>query len=151
MAGILRRIGPFKRLNGRKRSGWLFKSAPAMPRSGLKWGWHYRRICAGGDKFDCGNLLISVRMRAPLAPYMSFGSRATQAKPEALPSCSESSYDRSGGIAGVSAREDFLTEIFITRVRSRARRRYRFGAGQVTRPDAPQYPQGPTRASLIAS
>jgi hypothetical protein len=30
-------------------------------------------------------------MRAPFAPHMSFGSRATQAKPEALPSCSESS------------------------------------------------------------
>ena len=39
----------------------------------------------------CGNLLISVRMRATLAPYMSCGSRANQAKPEALPSCSEQS------------------------------------------------------------
>ena len=33
---------------------------------------------------DRGILLISVRMRAPSAPKMSFGSRATQAKPEAL-------------------------------------------------------------------
>ena len=38
---------------------------------------------------NCGNLLISVRMRAPFAPHMSFGSRATQAKPEAQSSCSE--------------------------------------------------------------
>jgi RNA polymerase primary sigma factor len=39
---------------------------------------------------------------------MSSGSRATQAKPEALPSCSETSYGRSRGIADVSAREGFL-------------------------------------------
>jgi hypothetical protein len=33
---------------------------------------------------DCGILLISVRMSAPFAPYMSCGSRANQEKPEAL-------------------------------------------------------------------
>jgi hypothetical protein len=38
---------------------------------------------------NCVNLLISVRMRALSAPHMSFGSRATQAKPEARTSCSE--------------------------------------------------------------
>ena len=43
----------------------------------------------GESQADCGNLLISVRMRAPSAPHMSFGSRANQAKPEALSSCSE--------------------------------------------------------------
>jgi|GEM_PF-4666334 hypothetical protein len=32
----------------------------------------------------CGNLSVSVRMRAPFAPSMSCGSRATQVKPEAL-------------------------------------------------------------------
>ena len=46
-------------------------------------------FCVGKTGVDCGNLLISVRMRAPSAPHMSFGSRATQAKPEALSSCSE--------------------------------------------------------------
>jgi hypothetical protein len=69
-------------------------------------------------------------MRAPFAPHMSCGSRATQAKPEALPSCSESSYDRSSGNAEVSAREDFLTEIFIARVRSRAHRQQRCSADE---------------------
>ncbi|MGA8729211.1 MAG: hypothetical protein WB608_10715, partial [Terracidiphilus sp.] len=43
----------------------------------------------GESRVGCGNLLISVRMRAPSAPHMSFGSRANQAKPEALSSCSE--------------------------------------------------------------
>jgi hypothetical protein len=42
-----------------------------------------------GGEASCVNLLISVRMRAPFAPHMSFGSRATQEKPEARISCSE--------------------------------------------------------------
>jgi hypothetical protein len=37
-----------------------------------------RHICFGGSLVDYGNLLISVRMRAPFAPHMSFGSRATR-------------------------------------------------------------------------
>jgi hypothetical protein len=44
---------------------------------------------------------------------MSFGSRATQAKPEALPSCSEKNYHRFCGLADVYASEDFLWEVFI--------------------------------------
>ena len=40
------------------------------------------------SEIDCVILEVSVGMRAPFAPHMSFGSRATQAKPEALPSCS---------------------------------------------------------------
>jgi hypothetical protein len=43
----------------------------------------------GESRVGCGILLISVRMRAPSAPHMSSGSRANQAKPEALSSCSE--------------------------------------------------------------
>ena len=35
-------------------------------------------ICLGGSRVECGNLLISVRMRAPFAPHMSCGSRATR-------------------------------------------------------------------------
>jgi len=42
-----------------------------------------RRNAAGIARWSSGNLLISVGMRAPFAPHMSFGSRATQAKPEA--------------------------------------------------------------------
>jgi len=38
---------------------------------------------AGISRWSSGNLLISGGMRAPFAPHMSFGSRATQAKPEA--------------------------------------------------------------------
>jgi hypothetical protein len=39
--------------------------------------------------YYCGILSLSVRMRAPYAPLMSFGSRAKQAKPEAQSSGSE--------------------------------------------------------------
>jgi hypothetical protein len=46
-------------------------------------------FCFDENQVDCGTLLISVRMRALSAPHMSFGSRANQAKPEALSSCSE--------------------------------------------------------------
>ena len=35
-------------------------------------------ICFGDCRVDCANLLISVRMRAPSAPHMSSGSRATR-------------------------------------------------------------------------
>jgi hypothetical protein len=41
-------------------------------------------FCVAENSSECGILLISVRMRALYAPYMSCGSRATQAKPEAL-------------------------------------------------------------------
>jgi len=60
--------------------------------------------------------LISVRMRAPFAPHMSSGSRATQAKPEALPSCSEKIITALCGLAGVFASEDSLCGVFILRV-----------------------------------
>jgi hypothetical protein len=81
---------------------------------------------------------------------MSFGSRATQAKPEALPSCSESSYGRSGGNADVSAREDFLTEIFFVCVRFRSRRPQQCGADELR--DTRQNPRAALRvaASLLA-
>ena len=42
-----------------------------------------------GGVLRCVNLLISVEDARPFAPHMSFGSRATQAKPEARTSCSE--------------------------------------------------------------
>ena len=59
---------------------------------------------------------------------MSCGSRATQEKPEALPSCSESSYNRCCGLAEVYASEDFLWEVFFSRVRDRTRRGFARGA-----------------------
>jgi hypothetical protein len=51
---------------------------------------------------------------------MSFGSRAYQAKPEALSSCcSESKWGCILRQMLVCAREDFLTELFLLRVRNR--------------------------------
>jgi hypothetical protein len=44
---------------------------------------------------------------------MSSGSRATQAKPEALPSCSEKIITAYRGLAGVYASEDSLWGVFI--------------------------------------
>jgi hypothetical protein len=52
---------------------------------------------------------------------MSFGSRATQAKPEALPSCSEKIITALCGLAGVFASEDSLWGVFILCARNRAR------------------------------
>src|ERR1035437_9243538 len=43
----------------------------------------------GESRVGCGIVLISVRMRAPSAPHMSCGSRANQAKTEALSSFSK--------------------------------------------------------------
>jgi hypothetical protein len=40
--------------------------------------WKSDLFCLTEDRVNCGNLLISVRMRAPFAPHMSFGSRATR-------------------------------------------------------------------------
>jgi hypothetical protein len=42
------------------------------------------RFCVGKSRLCCGSLKFCVRMRAPFAPTMSRGSRATQVKPEAL-------------------------------------------------------------------
>jgi hypothetical protein len=85
---------------------------------------------------------------------MSCGSRATQAKPEALPSCSESSYSRLSGDVSVSAREDFLTVIFFVHVRNRVRHRWDAAgtrcAGGIN-DGARQNPQVTMRASFNAT
>ena len=61
---------------------------------------------------------------------MSCGSRASQAKPEALPSCSEKSYNRFCGHVGLSPIEDFLTEVPFSCVRDRTRHRLARGAAR---------------------
>jgi len=50
-------------------------SAGAVPRGAL---------FVAARELSCGNLLISVKDARPSAPHMSSGSRANQAKPEAL-------------------------------------------------------------------
>jgi hypothetical protein len=69
---------PFSASNGKDRAGVKRLPSPVSARHQARIAVGSRQICLGRSRVDCGNLLISVRMRAPFAPHMSFGSRATR-------------------------------------------------------------------------
>jgi hypothetical protein len=92
---------------------------------------------------DCGILLISVRMSAPFAPYMSCGSRANQEKPEALIILFRAKhlnriFLRKNAALRSRAPEDFLTlllEIFFSRPEPDPFRCAKNGAEQILASD----------------
>ena len=64
-AAIPAPVCPFSASNKKYGGGWIGNPRPDEPGDGRN-GPVLRPFCAGAGELYCGNLLISVRMRAPL-------------------------------------------------------------------------------------